>query len=59
MTSVSYGQTNLLKGWETNTEKALIELSEFKKGGPPKDGIPSIDDPKFITSDDADSWLAF
>lgn len=26
-------------------------------GGPPKDGIPSIDDPRFENSDQADRWL--
>ncbi|WP_435186496.1 DUF3179 domain-containing protein [Halobellus sp. EA9] len=27
-------------------------------GGPPKDGIPSIDDPSFVESETASSWLA-
>ncbi|MEE9525949.1 MAG: DUF3179 domain-containing protein, partial [Candidatus Woesearchaeota archaeon] len=26
-------------------------------GGPPKDGIPSIDNPKFVTVEDADEWI--
>lgn len=26
-------------------------------GGPPKDGIPSIDDPKYTTAQEADAWL--
>lgn len=55
--SISYGQSGLLPGWKTNTDKALIELNELKKGGPPKDGIPSIDNPKFISVDKADSWV--
>jgi len=28
------------------------------RGGPPKDGIPSIDRPHFIKPDEAGSWLA-
>jgi len=26
-------------------------------GGPPKDGIPSIDNPKFVPLDEADEWI--
>ena len=29
---------------------ASIDLSEILSGGPPKDGIPSIDDPQFISA---------
>jgi hypothetical protein len=32
---------------ETNGLKHLIPLDKIKSGGPPKDGIPSIDNPKF------------
>ncbi|MDE1767534.1 MAG: DUF3179 domain-containing protein, partial [Thaumarchaeota archaeon] len=32
----------------TNGIKHIIPLDEIKNGGPPKDGIPSIDNPKFI-----------
>lgn len=32
---------------ETNGVKHLIPLDKIKGGGPPKDGIPSIDDPVF------------
>ena len=31
-----------------------IPVAEILSGGPPRDGIPSIDDPHFITSDRAD-----
>ncbi len=30
-----------------------IPASKIKKGGPPRDGIPSIDNPKFIRADEA------
>ncbi len=33
----------------TNGLKHLIPLDKIRGGGPPKDGIPSIDDPKFAT----------
>jgi hypothetical protein len=32
---------------ETNGMKHIIPLDKIRSGGPPKDGIPSIDDPKF------------
>ena len=37
-----------LQGWKTDFGKSLISWDEIFSGGPPKDGIPSIDDPKFI-----------
>lgn len=43
--------------WKTDTSKKSIDLSELISGGPPKDGIPSIDQPKFISSVQADSWI--
>lgn len=47
-----------LQGWDTNTDKSLINLAELKKGGPPKDGIPSIDTPKFASIKEAASWVS-
>jgi hypothetical protein len=38
----------------TNGKKHLVPLDKIKGGGPPKDGIPSIDDPKFVDATDAD-----
>ncbi|RIA55588.1 DUF3179 domain-containing protein [Dichotomicrobium thermohalophilum] len=36
------------QGWaDTNFSKRAIEWNEIMSGGPPKDGIPSIDEPKF------------
>ncbi|MCH7480492.1 MAG: DUF3179 domain-containing protein [Chloroflexi bacterium] len=34
-----------------------ISYSEVLSGGPPKDGIPSIDEPNFISVQSADEWL--
>lgn len=41
----------------TNGIKHSIPLSEIVGGGPPKDGIPSIDNPKFISIAEANKWL--
>lgn len=34
-----------------------IPYSEIFSGGPPKDGIPAIDNPQFISVAEADEWL--
>jgi hypothetical protein len=44
--------------WSTDFSQHSVPLSEFIGGGPPKDGIPSIDDPKFVTTGKADDFLA-
>jgi len=36
------------EGWKTDFSNTLISWDEILSGGPPKDGIPSIDDPQFI-----------
>jgi len=41
----------------TDGVKHSIPLGEIRSGGPPKDGIPSIDAPKFISSGEANAWL--
>src|SRR3989338_4273965 len=38
----------------TNGIKHIVPLDKIKSGGPPKDGIPSIDDPQFVNSLDAE-----
>ena len=46
------------KAWpKTDFSKTAISLAEITSGGPPKDGIPSIDKPEFISFSEADSWL--
>ena len=38
------------KAWpKTDFSRHSVELAQIMSGGPPKDGIPSIDQPKFIT----------
>ena len=41
----------------TNFSKHSVPYSEILSGGPPKDGIPSIDAPKFQSTKEADEWL--
>ena len=37
--------------------KYLIEPNEISSGGVPKDGIPAIDNPKFVSVSEADQWI--
>lgn len=46
------------RGWRTNFEKTSIDLDEIMSGGPPKDGIPAIDKPKFVSVTEAYAWLS-
>jgi hypothetical protein len=41
----------------TDFSKHNVPYSEILSGGPPKDGIPSIDEPQFIPVNEADEWL--
>ena len=43
--------------WKTDFTRAIIPLSEISSGGPPRDGIPPIDQPKFISPAEAGIWL--
>ncbi|MCK5087006.1 MAG: DUF3179 domain-containing protein [Melioribacteraceae bacterium] len=43
--------------WRTNFNKSSIDLNELKSGGPPKDGIPAIINPKFVNIEEASDWL--
>jgi hypothetical protein len=45
-------------GWETDFSKHSVPLSEFQSGGPPRDGIPPIDEPKPTSQANADDWLS-
>ncbi len=49
---------NILGGeFNINEEKFSVDPSKLVGGGPPKDGIPSIDDPKFDSAQKAWDWL--
>jgi len=43
--------------FETNFILHSVPYSEILSGGPPRDGIPAIDDPQFVTVREADDWL--
>jgi Protein of unknown function (DUF3179) len=45
-------------GWSTDFDKHSVSLYDFRSGGPGKDGIPAIDDPKFVSTAEADRFLA-
>lgn len=46
------------EGWKTDWSKRSIDLDELLSGGPPKDGIPSINHPVFVSINEASRWLA-
>lgn len=41
----------------TNGVKHIVPLNKILSGGPPKDGIPSIDKPKFVSAQEAENFL--
>lgn len=41
----------------TDFNNHTISYDEVLSGGPPKDGIPAIDNPQFVSVSDADVWL--
>lgn len=43
--------------FSTDFSKHTVSYSEILSGGPPKDGIPAIDDPKFVSVEEADDWI--
>ncbi len=48
----------ITSGWQTDWEIHAIDYAEILSGGPPRDGIPPIDEPTFVTQDEAAEWLA-
>jgi hypothetical protein len=43
---------------ETDFSQHAVPFAEIQSGGVPKDGIPSIDDPKFVPVAAREDWLA-
>lgn len=41
----------------TDFENSSVDHDEILSGGPPKDGIPSIDKPAFVSAASASAWL--
>ena len=55
------GQSNAQKQEEEQQEleqKHIVPLDQIVNGGPPPDGIPSIDNPKFVTVQEAGNFLS-
>jgi hypothetical protein len=40
---------SLAPDWKTDFRKSVVPASEFRSGGPGKDGIPAIDEPQFVS----------
>ena len=51
-------ERSLDRDWpRTDFSKTTVNMAEILSGGPPKDGIPAIDHPRFIASKQAKPWL--
>jgi hypothetical protein len=44
--------------WRTDFSRHAVPLEEIVSGGPPKDGIPALDKPRFTSVAEADTWLS-
>ena len=44
-------------GWRTDFSISSVRFDEVVSGGPPKDGIPAIDDPRYESIADARTWM--
>ncbi len=56
--SIVHAQSFYGDEWsKTDFETRSVELDEIFSGGPPKDGIPAVDHPKFVTAKAAGEWL--
>ena len=42
----------------TDFSRRSVDLSSIEPGGPPRDGIPSIDHPRFVSVEEASDWIA-
>ena len=45
-------------GWSTDFSISSVPFDEIISGGPGKDGIPAIDQPRFESIEDARGWMA-
>ena len=43
--------------FKTDFSKHSVPFSEILSGGPPKDGIPALNAPRFVSVSEADEWL--
>ncbi|MDA2926914.1 DUF3179 domain-containing protein [Acidobacteria bacterium AH-259-G07] len=42
----------------TDFSRTAIDVSSLESGGPPRDGIPPIDHPRFVSVQEASEWIA-
>jgi len=42
---------------DTSFPEPLVDPAEIISGGPPPDGIPPIDDPQFVSVEEANEWI--
>ena len=47
-----------VEDWATDFRFRTVAYDELRGGGPPRDGIPAIDDPQFESVQSANDWLA-
>ena len=47
-----------MSGWKTDFSKHSVPLTEFASGGPPRDGIPPIDDPRYVSGAEAADYVS-
>ena len=52
-TTLSSPTSSAIVNEESSNQAPLVPLERIVSGGPPRDGIPSIDDPKFVTAEKA------
>lgn len=48
----------MFREFSTDVTKHSVPFTDILSGGPPKDGIPAIDNPVFIRIEEADEWLS-
>ena len=42
---------------KTDFDNRIVDFSEIMSGGPPRDGIPAVDTPRYVTTGEAAGWL--
>lgn len=57
LVAASGADFQLPPGFRTDLSKASIQLSELTPGGPPRDGIPALTEPRFESVGSASAWL--
>ncbi len=51
------GDASGQESWKTDFSKVAVDPAEIVSGGPPKDGIPAIDHPKFVSVKEAGRFI--